>query len=155
MDSVLMVDQDLVTDAVRTLALNTLSAYRSGVSVKWHDAELAIYLVYIFGEINKSKISMPYTLYHPDRQIGGGKGRAAFCQAPVVAKEKRKETDYSEYPLTHHGDMLMALVQSGISRYPNRAVVMQFFETAARYGDFFKVRKECIMPTLEAFVDPR
>lgn len=50
-----MVDQDLVTDAVRTLALNTLSAYRSGVSVKWHDAELAIYLVYIFGEINKSK----------------------------------------------------------------------------------------------------
>jgi len=58
MDSVLMVDQDLVTDAVRTLALNTLSAYRSGVSVKWHDAELAIYLVYIFGEINKSKITL-------------------------------------------------------------------------------------------------
>lgn len=86
---------------------------------------------------------------------GGGKGRAAFCQAPVVAKEKRKETDYSEYPLTNHGDMLMALVQSGISRYPNRTVVMQFFETAARYGDFFKIRKECIMPTLEAFVDPR
>lgn len=73
----------------------------------------------------------------------------------MVAKEKRKETDYSEYPLTNHGDMLMALVQSGISRYPNRAVVMQFFETAARYGDFFKIRKECIMPTLEAFVDPR
>jgi exportin-T len=58
MDSVLMVDQDLVTDAVRTLALNTLSAYRSGASVKWHDAELAIYLVYIFGEINKSKITL-------------------------------------------------------------------------------------------------
>jgi exportin-T len=93
--------------------------------------------------------------YFADVRIGGGKGRAAFCQAPVVAKEKRKETDYSEYPLTHHGDMLMALVQSGISRYPNRTVVMQFFETAARYGDFFKIRKECIMPTLEAFVDPR
>lgn len=51
--------------------------------------------------------------------------------------------------------MLMALIQSGISRYPNRTVVMQFFETAARYGDFFKVRKECIVPTLEAMVDPR
>lgn len=56
MDSVLMIDQDLVTDAVRTLALNTLSAYTSGVPVKWHDAELAIYLVYVFGEINKSKL---------------------------------------------------------------------------------------------------
>jgi len=102
MDSVLMVDQDLVTDAVRTLALNTLSAYRSGVSVKWHDAELAIYLVYIFGEINKSKISMPYTLYHPDRQIGGGKGRAAFCQAPVVAKEsgRRRTIPSTRSPIT-------------------------------------------------------
>lgn len=150
-----MVDQDLVTDTVRTLALNTLSAYRNSVSVKWHDAELAIYLVYIFGEINKSKKVFLHTQHTTDCETGGGKGRAAFCQAPMVVKEKRKETDYSEYPLTHHGDMLMALVQSGISRYPNRTVVMQFFEAAARYGDFFKIRKECIMPTLEAFVDPR
>ena len=82
---------------------------------------------------------------------GGGKGRAAFCQAPIVAKEKRKETDYSEYPLTDHGEMLMALVQSGISRYPNRSVLMQFFETTVRYGDFFKIRKECIMPTLRGY----
>lgn len=88
--------------------------------------------------------------------IAGTKGRAAFCQTPaVVAKDKRKETDYSEYPLTRHGEMLYALVQSGISGYPNKTVAMQFFETAARYGDFFKVRKECIVPTLEAMVDSR
>ena len=55
MDSILSIDQDLVTGAVRTLALNTITAYQNGVSVKWHDAELGIYLVYIFGEINKSK----------------------------------------------------------------------------------------------------
>lgn len=150
-----MIDQDLVTDAVRTLALNTLSAYRNGATVKWNDAELAIYLVYIFGEINKSKLRSVIMLTLLSVTIGGGKGRAAFCHAPVVAKEKRKETDYSEYPLTTHGEMLMALVQSGISRYPNQTVVMQFFETAARYVDFFKVRKECIMPTLEPMVDPR
>jgi hypothetical protein len=35
--------------------LNTISAYQNGVAIKWHDAELAIYLVFIFGEINKSK----------------------------------------------------------------------------------------------------
>lgn len=150
-----MIDQDLVTDAVRTLALNTLSAYTNGIPVKWHDAELAIYLVYIFGEINKSKLTYTLSLLFAEPSQGGGKGRAAFCQAPVVAKEKRKETDYSEYPLTTHGEMLLALVQSGVSRYPNRSVVMQFFETASRYGDFFKIRKECIMPTLEAFIDPR
>jgi exportin-T len=56
-DAVLMIDQELVTSAVRTLALNTMSAYQNGVSIKWHDAELAVYLVYIFGEINKCKTS--------------------------------------------------------------------------------------------------
>lgn len=54
MDSILMIDQDLVTEAVRAMSLNTLSAYRNGAPVKWNEAELAIYLVYIFGEINKS-----------------------------------------------------------------------------------------------------
>lgn len=32
---------------------------------------------------------------------------------------------------------------------------MQFFETVARYGDFFKVRKDCIFPTLQAMVGPK
>jgi len=54
LDSILSIDQNLVTDAVRTLAVNTITAYRSGVSIKWNDAELGVYLVYIFGEINKS-----------------------------------------------------------------------------------------------------
>ncbi|CAL1716709.1 unnamed protein product [Somion occarium] len=140
MDAALVIDQNLVTNALSNLALNTLNAYRNGVTVKWHDAELAVYIVFIFGEINKT----------------GGKGRTAFCQTPiVVAREKRKETDYSEYPLTKHGEMLYALVESGISGYPHKTVTMQFFETVARYGDFFKVRKECIVPTLQAMVDNR
>ncbi|KAF9036225.1 armadillo-type protein [Panaeolus papilionaceus] len=139
LDSILAIDQDLVTDAVRALAINTITAYRNGVSLKWNDAELGIYLVYIFGEINKS----------------GGKGRAAFCFAPPVAPEKRKGTDYSEYPLTPHGEMLFSLVQSGIASFPNRTVSLQFFEAVSRYTDFFKVRRECIIPTLEAMVDQR
>lgn len=73
----------------------------------------------------------------------------------MVEREKRKATDYSEYPLTPLGEMLLALVQSGISSYPNRAVSAQFFETVSRYTDFFKVRKDCILSTLEAMVDAR
>ncbi len=53
MDSILAIDQDLVTDTVRTVALETITAYRNGASLKWNDAELSVYLVYIFGEINK------------------------------------------------------------------------------------------------------
>lgn len=85
----------------------------------------------------------------------GGKGRSAFCQAPSLAKDQRKGTDYSEYPLTVHGEILMALIRSNICAYPNDAVAMQFFETCARYGDFFKVRKECVVPLLSAMVGPK
>ena len=51
--------------------------------------------------------------------------------------------------------MLLALVQSGIASFPHRTVSLQFFETASRYTDFFKIRKECIIPTLEAMIDTR
>lgn len=93
---------------------------------------------------------------HPFSLAGGGKGRAAFCETPaVIDKEKRRITDYSEFALTAHGQMLYTLVQSGISAHPHNTVALQFFETTARYTDFFKVRKECIMPTLQAMVDQR
>jgi hypothetical protein len=55
MDAVFTIDQDLVTNAVRTLSLQTLSAYSNGILLNWNDAELAVYLVYIFGEIVKSR----------------------------------------------------------------------------------------------------
>ncbi len=58
MDSILIIDPDLVTESVRTLALNTLNAYQNGVTLKWNDAELAVYLVYIFGEINKCRCEL-------------------------------------------------------------------------------------------------
>ena len=51
--------------------------------------------------------------------------------------------------------MMYALVTSGISTYPHTAVVAQFFEAVGRYGDFFKVRKDCIVPVLEALMDAR
>ena len=156
MDSIFMIDQNLVTDAVRTLALNTISAYQNGVSIEWHEAELGVYLVFIFGEINKSMYFSQSELLIPDMHTtAGGKGRAAFCQAPNVDRDKRKDTDYSGCALTAHGDMIYALVHSGISSYPHRAVALQFFETVARYTDFFKIRKECIIPTLESMVDKR
>ncbi|KAJ7475824.1 armadillo-type protein [Mycena latifolia] len=139
MDSVLVVDQDLVTEAVRSLAINTIGAYQNGIAVKWNDAELGVYLVNVFGEINKI----------------GSKGRAAFCQAPAIEKDKRKTIDYSQYPLTPLGEMMFALVQSNISSYPHRSVMLQFFETTSRFTEFFKVRNECIMPTLEAMIDAR
>ncbi|CAK5283785.1 unnamed protein product [Mycena citricolor] len=138
-DSVQVVDESLVVEPIYTLVMSTINAHQTGVPVKWNDSELAAYLIYAFGEINK----------------GGGKGRAAFCQAPAVDKGQRKVADYSIYPLTPHGEMLFALIQSNLSSHPDRRVALQFFEAVSRYPDFFKVRKECILPILEAMIDSR
>jgi hypothetical protein len=75
MDSVLVIDPSLVTGAVQTLAMNTLNAYQNGVAVKWNDAELAVYLVYIFGEINKCEPT----------SVTSQRWLTFFCQ-PVVVK---------------------------------------------------------------------
>ena len=55
MDSILVIDQTLVMNTVHTFVMNTLAAFETGTNVKWNDAELAIYLIYLFGEINKCK----------------------------------------------------------------------------------------------------
>ena len=87
MDSILMIDQDLVTEAIQAMSLNTLSAYRNGASVKWNEAELAIYLVYIFGEINKSmylipiqKVAIDLTYYSRRREGSGSILSSATCR---------------------------------------------------------------------------
>lgn len=62
MDSILTIDEQLVTEAVRSIALSTLSAYEtaraSGTSIPWQDAELAVYLVYLYGELRPKGTSL-------------------------------------------------------------------------------------------------
>lgn len=87
--------------------------------------------------------------------LAGAKGRAAFCDVSGIPKGSKQPIDYSVCPLSTHGNLMLALIQSGISGYPNRLVVTQFYETVARYGDFFKVRKECVLPVLEVFMGNR
>ena len=55
LDSIVVIDQDMAIEAIRKLVLDTLAAYETGSQLKWNDAELAIYLIYIFGEINKCR----------------------------------------------------------------------------------------------------
>ncbi|KAG8814048.1 pre-tRNA nuclear export protein [Serendipita sp. 399] len=140
-DSIYTFDADLVTGTISEKALDTLSAYEVGTELPWESAELAVYLVFMYGELGgKEK----------------GRGRTAFCVAPPnIPKEARKTVDYSNYPLTPQGEMMQTLIRSRISTYPHPSVAMQFFETATRYADFFKVRKEHVLPALEAFLDSR
>ncbi|XP_006459374.1 hypothetical protein AGABI2DRAFT_201553 [Agaricus bisporus var. bisporus H97] len=141
LDAAVVIDQEHSTGAVQSFAMRTFHDYSDGVPLPWNDAELGVYLVYIYGEICRS----------------GGKGRSAFVHAPPIDKNSRDRSnvDYSAFALTSLGTMLLAMVESGIVSYPNKHVSLQYFETIARYTDFFKVRKECILPALEAMMDAR
>jgi len=61
MDAIIIIDEELVTSTVRSIALSTLSTFEraraTGVTgmggVQWQDAELAVHLVFLYGEIHK------------------------------------------------------------------------------------------------------
>ncbi|KAG8924941.1 pre-tRNA nuclear export protein [Tulasnella sp. 418] len=150
LDSILVIDEQLVTGAVRTIALTTLAEYQkksseSGgkdVAIPWQDAELAVYLVFLYGEIHKPK----------------DKGKTMYVQLPpelAADKEKRKKADFSNLPLTPYGELMYALTTSGVSNYPHVAVRGMFFECIGRYAEFFNARKDCLVSVLEALVDVR
>lgn len=53
MESILNIDEELVNAYVRTLTLDTLQVYQSGGAVSWHEVELAVHLIYLYGELQK------------------------------------------------------------------------------------------------------
>lgn len=63
--------------------------------------------------------------------------------------------DYATLPLTLQGELLVRAVQSNITSYPHPAVSLQFFECASRYAEFFKLRTDCVQPTLGSLLDRR
>ncbi len=75
-------------------------------------------------------------------------GMSQDLQAPI-------NIDFTPFPLTAQGQMLLRAVEAQVFSYPHSAVNLQFFECCARYSEFFKSRKELIQPVLEAFVDSR
>jgi exportin-T len=46
-----MLDNDLVTEAISQRAQTALDAYEAGTELPWETAELAIYLVFMYGEL--------------------------------------------------------------------------------------------------------
>ena len=88
-------------------------------------------------------------------------GSSQFVQIPPeLARElksnlpnaKKPKLNYPDYPLTAHGQLMMALVRSNLYKHSHPFVIAHFFEAIGRYGEFFRVRKECIGPVLDAFI---
>lgn len=63
LDSISVIETDLVLKTVESLIMTTFSSYQTGSPLKWNEVELAVYLVYIFGDINKSKSCVLLRVY--------------------------------------------------------------------------------------------
>ena len=57
-ESIAAIDKNLHTEVVAGIVVSTLDSLRTGgaSAVPWQQAELAMHLVYSFGEMNKSEL---------------------------------------------------------------------------------------------------
>ncbi|KZT57628.1 ARM repeat-containing protein [Calocera cornea HHB12733] len=142
MDGIAALDVDLYTKATTEVVRSTLGAFVNGQQVSWQRAELALQLLYLYGELNKA-----------DKTLG--KGRGGFCVIPTtLSKEERKSMDFGTLPLNSLGEMMVMVMDSQICNFAHPAVTIQWAETVCRYSDFFKLRKAYIRNVLEVFVGP-
>lgn len=70
-------------------------------------------------------------------------------------QSKPETVDYSQYPLTPLGQLLVLCMSSGVSSYPHPSVVLQYFEICVRYVDFWKSKAGAVHPVFEAMLDSR
>jgi len=61
-DTIYALDNDLVTGVISERAQTALDAYESGTELPWQVAELAIYLVFMYGELGGKDKGDPSSL---------------------------------------------------------------------------------------------
>ena len=165
---------------------DTLEALQSGGpnAVPWQQVELALHLVYSFGELNKSNTraafyDLPSDLStksgrdrirrisinkaHIDNEAASGRSTpSSDLNDDVLAETQpgvyyggRERIDYDQYPLTPLGQLLTLCMSSGVVKHPHPAVTLQYFELGVRYVDFWKSKPSSTQPIVEAMLDQR
>nr|XP_019009359.1 exportin-T [Kwoniella pini CBS 10737]OCF48140.1 exportin-T [Kwoniella pini CBS 10737] len=142
-ESIAQIDKSLHTEVVARIVLATLDAYQAGgeAAVPWQQAELALHLIYTFGELSKSD--------------GRSTPTSEMGDAETVYNNVRDSFDYDQYPLSPLGELLSRCIASGISTYNHSSVTLQYFEIAVRYVEFWKYKPETVSPMFEAIVSNR
>jgi exportin-T len=172
-DAVAWIDPELYAEGVRGIILETIDLYEAGGAedgrLSWQRIELALAMLYGFGEFItrplfafSSSSSHPWTFADaqntPTGQAISSQGPGAFVQVPVTEIQRAKREaeyriDYTQFPLSQLGELMLRACRSKIVNYPHAAVSLQFFEVVVRYHDFFKLCPEFITELLPSFLD--
>ncbi|KAK4048624.1 pre-tRNA nuclear export protein [Microbotryomycetes sp. JL201] len=140
-DAIASIDPELYSEALRSIIVPTLEAYEAGASeLPWQKVELALALLYGYGQA----ISVH------------GPGAFVIVPESEYVRAKREvdyHVDYTQYPLSALGDMMLRACRSKIVTHQHAAVSLQFFEVIGRYHDFFRLCPEYISGILPSFLD--
>ncbi|KAJ3091721.1 pre-tRNA nuclear export protein [Quaeritorhiza haematococci] len=125
-DALFAIEPNLAASYVSSVVCSTFNAVRPGMSqTGWSDAELALHLLFIYGEAVKGVPQ--YSVVSP-----GG-----------------------ETVLTPLGEMLLKMIESYVSMYPHVSIQPLFFENICRYWQFLEQNVNLIPTVLQAFTDAR
>ena len=146
-DAVAWIDFDLLSEGCKNFVFSTLDAVDAGgAGQSWEDVELALYILYLYGE--------------PAAKATAATGVLQFLKIPreELAKQK-KQPDYridsQAYPPSVLGEIMLRAIDSKAASWPHAAVPMQFFECISRYHDFFQLAPAKIMTVMPVFLDGR
>lgn len=150
-DNIATIDYSHFSANLRSFIVSTLDSIdagdrNGGSSPAWNDVEVALYVLYIYGETTVKQT--------------GTSGAAVFVQVPPEELQKVKKTpehkiDYNAYNPSILGELMLRTIQSNIASWPHPSVPMQLFECVSRYHDFFVLVPHTIPAILPPFLDQR
>ncbi|ODO00845.1 exportin-T [Cryptococcus wingfieldii CBS 7118] len=167
-ESIAQIDKSLHTEVVARIVASTLDAYTTGGAgvVAWQQAELALHLVYTFGEVSKNATRAAFFDLPPEVATKAARNKfrikadsqASGRTTPSSASDAADPSDkfeYENYPLSALGQLLTRSMGSGISSYPHPSVTLQYFEIIVRYVEFWKPKADVLPSLFEAILDAR
>ncbi|WWC92796.1 uncharacterized protein L201_007755 [Kwoniella dendrophila CBS 6074] len=162
-ESIAQIEKALHTEVVARIVVATLDAFQSGgpAAVPWQQAELALHLVYTFGELSKTTKAARDKTFRANANMSSAmsSGRTTptgeMADADVNYGNAKDNFDYDQYPLSPLGELLKRCMASGISTYPHASVTLQYFEISVRYVEFWRYKPEAVPPMFEAILDAR
>ncbi|KAH9817708.1 armadillo-type protein [Melampsora americana] len=148
-DSIASVDESTFQEITQALIVNVLEKVSGegsqGQAPSWQEAELCLYMLYNYGEALKGcNPAGPWTYF-----------TIPVEETKKANKNREHKINYSQYPLTSLGMMLLKTAQSHITQFPHPSIPLQWFECVVRYHDFFEICPNVISDILPAFLDER
>ncbi|KAI9638936.1 armadillo-type protein [Dioszegia hungarica] len=164
-ESIAQIDRVMHQEIVARIVIETLNNVQSAT---WQQAELALHLVYTFGELAKNNTRAAF--FDLPAELATKTGRDRLHRISINRMQdipiddlaepipgvyyggKPDKIDYEQYPMTLLGKLLDLCIQSNVAAFPHPSVTLQYFEIAVRYVDFWRSKPKSIQPMLEAML---